>query len=269
MKKILLHISLLFFFGAIFAQESTSDSLIALSREVSGSELAHTYFLLSEHLLDTLPDSALYYANQAEVILSKNDPNGLLPPLFKLKGSIYDEIRITDRSLFYYRKAYDEFIKLGDNLELGSCALRLGNIYYELGDFGEAYFFYMQSLNAYEQNGDQLGIAKMQNNLGTVAHEMGKLDEAEGHYFIAFEIYKDIGTISDQCRSLNNIGLILYDRQAYDSALVYFMEGIELQRVKPSQTETDQYILTGLYNNMGLVYSDMKEYKRALSILLM
>lgn len=269
MKKILLHISLLFFFGAILAQESTSDSLIALSREVSGSELANTYFLLSEHLLDTLPDSALYYANQAEVILSKNDPNGLLPPLFKLKGSIYDEIRITDRSLFYYRKAYDEFIKLGDNLELGSCALRLGNTYFELGDFSEAYFFYMQSLNAYEQNGDQLGIAKMQNNLGTVAHEMGKLDEAEGHYFTAFEIYKDIGTISDQCRSLNNIGLILYDRQAYDSALVYFMEGIELLKVKPSQTETDQYILTGLYNNMGLVYADMKEYKRALGILLM
>ncbi len=228
MKKFLLQIILLLFYASVVAQESRRDSLFALSREVTGSELAHVYYELSTQLLDSLPDSALYFANQAELIFNRSDPDAMLPTLFKLKGSIYEKIRIIDRSLFYYRKAYDEFIKVGDNQELGSCALRLGNTYYELGDFSEAYFFYMQSLNAYEQNGDQIGIAKMENNLGTVAHEMGNLDEAEVHYFKAYGIYKVDGTISDQCRSLNNIGLIFYDRQAYDSALVCFKEGIEL-----------------------------------------
>ena len=174
---------------------------------------------------------------------------------------------VTDRSLNYYRKAYDEFIKLGENQEIGNCALRLGNIYYELGDFSEAYFFYMQSLNAYEKSGNSLGIAKMENNLGIVSHEVGKLDEAERHYLTAYGIYQELGTLSDQCRSLNNIGLILFDRQNYDSALVYFKEGIDLLAEYSAGTETDQYILSSLYNNMALVYSDMKEYKRALTSL--
>ena len=268
MKKILLQIFILLFYGTLIAQESKSDSLIALSLEQTGNELANTYYELSRQLLDTLPDSALYFANQAELILNKSDPGGLIPTLFKLKGRIYGKIRVTDRSLFYYRKAYDEFIKAGDNHEVGNCALSLGNIYYELGDFSEAYFFYMQSLNAYEHNEDQIGIAKMENNLGTVSHEMGNLDEAERHYFKAYGIYQEEGTISDQCRSLNNIGLILYDRKSYDSALVYFREGIDLLNVVQVSSEDDQNILSSLYNNMALVYSDMKEYKMALDMLL-
>ncbi len=268
MKNILLLTFVLLLYGTVFAQDSKNDSLIALSRELTGNELASTYFDLSKHLLDSLPDSALYFANQAELILTKSDPDGMLPPLFKLKGRIYEKIRVTDRSLFYYRKAYDEYIKVGDLQEVGNCALNLGNTYYELGDFSEAYFFYMQSLNAYEQVGDQIGIAKMENNLGTVSHEMGNLDEAERHYIKAYGIYKQEGTIPDQCRSLNNIGLILYDRKAYDSALVYFRDGIELLNENPDRTETDYYILSGLHNNMGLVFADMKEYKRALDILL-
>lgn len=267
MRRILLLMFTFLFSATLVAQETKSDSLLAVSMQVSGSELAYTYIELSSQLLDSLPDSSLYYANQAELILIKNDPEGRLPSLFKLKGSIYEELMVTDRSLNYFRKAYDEYIKLGKNQEIGKCALNLGNIYFELGDFSEAYFFFMQSLNAYEKDGDKMGIATMENNLGTVAHEMGKLDEAERHYFTAYEIYLELGTLSDQCQSLNNIGLILYDRQAYDSALVYFKEGIDLLAEYSTGTERDQYIFSGLYNNMALAYSDMEEYPKALTSL--
>jgi signal transduction histidine kinase len=96
---------------------------------------------------------------------------------------------------------------------------------------------------------------------------MGKLDEAERHYLTAYGIYQELGTLSDQCRSLNNIGLILFDRQIYDSALVYFKEGIDLLTEYSTGTETDQYILSSLYNNMALVYSDMEDYRSALTSL--
>ncbi|MCP4312715.1 MAG: tetratricopeptide repeat protein [Bacteroidetes bacterium] len=268
MKRILLQIIALIFCGALTAQETASDSLIAIGLEASGSERANTYYKLSSQLLDSLPDSALFYANQAELILLKGDPEDLLPPLFKLKGEIYEEIMVTDRSLSYYRKAYDEFIKLGNNHEVGICALNLGNIYYELGDFSEAYFFFMQSLNAYEHDADMKGIAQMENNLGIVAHEMGKLNEAERHYLKAYDIYQEHGSLSDECRSLNNIGLILYDRQYYDSALVYFREAIDLLSEFSDGSDTDQNTLSSLYNNMALAYSDIEEYEKALTCLL-
>ena len=189
------------------------DSLKNLTSLQVGAELSRTYYELSLQLRAENPDSALYFANQAELILQKDDPQNLLPFLYKSKGYIYEEKLVTERSLFYYRKAYDEFIKLENYHEIGECALRMGNLYYDVANFSEAYFFYMQSLNAYERDGDQLGIARMQNNLGIVAHDMGKLSEAEKHYQNAYEIYRNIGLSTEECGALGNIGSILYDKQ--------------------------------------------------------
>ncbi len=268
MKRILIHIFLTFpLISNSFAQNARVDSLMALCKVETGSDLARVFYKLSRELRDSQTDSALYFANQAELILIKNDPEVLLPMLFKNKGEIYEIKLVTNRSLFYYRKAYDEFIKLENYQEIGNCALRMGNIYYEVADFSEAYFFYMQSLQAYERDGDQLGIARMQNNLGIVAHDMGKLSEAEMHYLNAYEIYKENGLWTEECGALGNIGLILYDKKLYDSALVYFHEVMDKLHPDSLGSTNQQYILSGVYNNTALAYSDQGEYRMALGYL--
>lgn len=249
----------------VAAQGSQADSLLSAANNASEESKARIYTRLSMILSDSLPDSALYFANRAELILQRNDPDNLLPTLFKSKGKIYEIQQVRNRSLFYYKKAYDGFIRLEDQQEIGNCALNLGNLYYEIADFSEAYYFYMHSLHAFEQAGDRLGIAMMENNLGTVAHEMGKLEEAKKHYINAFEIYKEAGDTEDQCQSLNNIGLILFDRQVYDSALLYFNEALGKLDTDTLLTRTEQYILSGLYNNIALVYSDQGEHRMALT----
>ena len=217
---------------------------------------------------DSLPDTALYYANRAELMLNRDDPGGQLPYLYQLKGSIYQERTVWERSLSYYKKAHEAFIREEEHEEAGNCALKLGNIYYELGDFSEAYSWYLQSLSAYERENDRMGIATMENNLGIVSHEMGKLDEAEKHYMNALEIYLSRGNESDQCRSMNNLGLIQYDRKDYDSALYYFRRGVEIMNdLEEPPGEDEQYILAGLLNNMALAYSDTEQYRKALGFL--
>ncbi|MCK5135522.1 MAG: tetratricopeptide repeat-containing sensor histidine kinase [Bacteroidales bacterium] len=268
MKRILFHITLAFiFFSNSFAQDSNADSLLAMSRILTGNDLGRAYYELSLELKDSHTDSALYFANQAELILIKNDPDNLLPPLYKSKGKIYEIKLAYDRSLFYYRKAYDEFIKLENLHEIGSCALSMGHLHYEMADFSEAYYFYMHSLNAFERDGDRLGIAMMENNLGTVAHEMGKLHEAERHYLNAYEIYRENAEVLDECHALNNIGLILYDKNQYDSALVYFHEVIQKMNPDSLESDAEQYILSGVYNNMALAYIDLGVHEKALEYL--
>jgi signal transduction histidine kinase len=252
---------------AVPFQDASVDSLMALSMDASGSKLAGIYYELSLALQDLDSDSALYYANQAEIILTKNDPNLLLPYLFKRKGKIYEKRMANDRSLVYYRKAYEEFIKADNQQEIGSCALSIGNILYELADFSEAYYFYLQSLNAYEKANDYRGIAMMENNLGTVSHEMGKLDEAKNHYQRAYEIYHENGYVIDECQALNNIGLILYDNQLYDSSLVYFQTVLEIMDSIKVINEESQYVLSAVYNNMALAYGDMGDHSLALDYL--
>lgn len=251
-------------FSHSYAQESRVDSLLNKSELETDNELASTFYELSQSLLGEYPDSALYFANRAELILQRNDPESLLPYIYKSKGQIYENKLFTERSLLYYKKAYDEFIKLENYTEIGNCALLMGNLYYDMANYSEAYFYYMQSLNAYERENDQLGIARMENNLGIVSHDMGRLVEAEKHYQNAYAIYRENGLSTEECGALGNIGSILYDREMYDSALTYFLEVIE--RLDPDSIGSSQqhYILSGVYNNTALAYNELGKNSLAL-----
>jgi len=246
------------------AQESRVDSLLNKSEMVSDNELATTFYELSLSLQKEYPDSALYFANRAELMLQRNDPESRLPFLYKSKGQIYENKLLTERSLFYYKKAYDEFIKLENYREIGTCALKMGNLYYDMANYSEAYFFYMQSLNAYEREGDQVGIASMENNLGLVSHEMGRFDEAEKHYQKAYSIYRQNGYSAEENGALGNIGAILLDRQLYDSALTYFHEVIDRLNPDSLASSMEYHILSGVYNNTALAYSELGKQQLAL-----
>ncbi|MCK4745635.1 MAG: tetratricopeptide repeat protein, partial [Bacteroidales bacterium] len=266
MKRILFHIVLsTLLFSHLYAQDARIDSLLALSKVATGNELARICFELSLDLRENQIDSALHFAHQAELLFSKSDPETLLPYVYKNKGSIYELKLVYDRSLSYYNRAYEEFIKLDNLQEIGICARNIGNIHYELADYGEACYFYLQSLNAYEKDGDRMGIAEMENNLGTVSHEMLKLDDAEKHYMNAYEIYREYESVHDECKSLNNIGLILYDKQQYDSALYYFREVLVKMDPDSLESEEEQYTLSAVFNNMALVNIDQDEFQMALS----
>ncbi|TFH22924.1 MAG: sensor histidine kinase [Bacteroidia bacterium] len=248
-----------------FAQESRADSLLSMTSVQTDNELARTYYELSLALQAVYTDSALYFANRAETILQRGDPGKLLPFLYKSKGKIYALKLVTERSIFYYRKAYDEFIKLENYHEIGDCALRIGNLYFDVANYGEAYFFFMQSLTASERNGDQLNIANAEINLGNVSEEMGRLSEAETHYQNAYEIYHGLGLATEECGALGNIGMILYNKTQYDSALTYFFQVMEMLNPDSLGSVNQHIILSGVYNNTALTYSELGDRRLALS----
>ena len=262
-------------FMFLHAQDSRIDSLLDMTVVVSDNELATTFYELSLSLQDEYPDSALYFANRAELMLQRNDPEMLLPFLYKSKGRIYENKLVTERSLLYYRKAYDEFIKLENFTEIGNCALIMGNLYYDMANFSEAYFYYLQSLNAYEKENNQLGIARMENNLGIAADAMGRLDEAEKHYRKAHSIYRENDLSTEEYGALGNIGSIYYNRELYDSALVYFNEVMDNLDPDSLASSVEYHILSGVYNNTALTYNDLGEqvlaldyYRRGLGVAL-
>ncbi|MDF1576169.1 MAG: tetratricopeptide repeat-containing sensor histidine kinase [Bacteroidales bacterium] len=240
-------------FGNLHGQDYRTDN-----------EQATTYYELSLSLQKDFPDSALYFANRAELILQRNDPESLLPFIYKSKGQIYELKLLTERSLLYYRKAYDEFIRLEDFDQIGDCALKMGNLYYDMANFSEAYFFYMQSLNAYERENDRMGIAQMENNLGNVSHDMQRWDEAEKHYLKAYSIYRKIGLSAEEYGSLSNLGMIFYERELYDSALFYFQKVMNELDPDSLASSVEYYILSGVYNNSALTYDELNEKELAM-----
>ncbi len=69
------------------------------------------------------------------------------------------------------------------------------------------------------------------------------------------------------CRALSNLGLIQYDKLHYDSALFYFNQVMSKLDADTLATEQKDYILTGLYNNLALLYMDQNEEQMALRYL--
>ncbi len=265
MKRFLILICLAIWpVSLFFAQESRTDSLLSMTELQSDNELARTYYELSLALQGVYTDSALFFANRAETILQKSDPDNLLAFLFKSKGKIYALKLLTERSIFYYRKAYDEFIKLENYQEIGDCALRIGNLYYDVANWGESYYFFMQSLTAAEREDDPLSIARAENNLGNVSHEMGRLEEAENHYRNAYELYHELGLSTEECGALGNVGLIFYDKLQYDSALSYFFQVMEKLDPDSLGSASQHYILSGVYNNTAMTYTDLGDRQLAL-----
>jgi len=265
MKRLLTLVCLVIWPASIFfAQESRADSLLGMTSLQSDNELARTYYELSLALQVVYTDSALYFANRAETILQRGDPDNLLPSLYKSKGRIYALKMVTERSIFYYRKAYDEFIKLENYHQIGECALSIGNLYYEVANFGEAYYFFMQSLTASEREGNQLNIANAEINLGNVSEDMGRLSDAEKHYQNGYEIYHELGLATEECGALGNIGMILYNKTQYDSALTFFFQVMEKLNPDSLNSAVQHSILSGVYNNTALTYSELGEQRLAL-----
>jgi len=265
MKRLLTVLCLVIWpFSLFYAQETRADSLLGLTALQSDNELAKTYYELSLVLHSVYTDSALQFANRAETMLQKSDPENLLPFLYKSKGGIYRLKLLTERSIFYYRKAYDEFIKLENYHEIGDCALRIGNLYYDVANFGEAYYFFMQSLTASEREGNQLNMARAENNLGMVSHEMSRYSEAENHYRNAYRYYHGLGLATEECGALGNIGAVFLDKAQYDSALTYFFQVMEKLDPDSLGSATEHYILSGVYNNTAMTYSELGEQGMAL-----
>ena len=265
MKRLLTLVCLVIWPASIFfAQESRADSLLGMTSLQSDNELARTYYELSLALQVVYTDSALYFANRSETILQRGDPDNLLPSLYKSKGRIYALKMVTERSIFYYRKAYDEFIKLENYHQIGECALSIGNLYYEVANFGEAYYFFMQSLTASEREGNQLNIANAEINLGNVSEDMGRLSDAEKHYQNGYEIYHELGLATEECGALGNIGMILYNKTQYDSALTFFFQVMEKLNPDSLNSAVQHSILSGVYNNTALTYSELGEQRLAL-----
>ena len=265
MKRLITLVCLVIWPASIFfAQESRADSLLGMTSLQSDNELARTYYELSLALQVVYTDSALYFANRSETILQRGDPDNLLPSLYKSKGRIYALKMVTERSIFYYRKAYDEFIKLENYHQIGECALSIGNLYYEVANFGEAYYFFMQSLTASEREGNQLNIANAEINLGNVSEDMGRLSDAEKHYQNGYEIYHELGLATEECGALGNIGMILYNKTQYDSALTFFFQVMEKLNPDSLNSAVQHSILSGVYNNTALTYSELGEQRLAL-----
>lgn len=244
----------------VCAQTRKVDSLIAvLELAKSDSLRAACLCAIAEEYKKFSPDSALFYAKQAESLVQRMGGVRFIIQLLNLQGHIArDKGAYADAILTYKRalslcdsaKQVKEKAKLFNNLAI---------VYSRQGNYPQALDAHLQSLKIKEELGDSLGIANSLANIGLIYKKQAQYSDALKMYAIALQKFKalddDVGTAA----VLNNIGAVYRIQENYDSARVYYEASLEVERRigKKSGIDNPPDVATALIN-LADVYAEQR-----------
>ena len=189
-------------------------------------------------------------------------------------GYVYDELGNTQKALEYYTQGLQLREAAGD---LHGIAESLNNIaitYDRHGDIPNALSFHFRGLKIQEQIHDKPGIALSYNNIAQIYEYQGDIDTALLYYRKGLSISEEI---KDQSRSgtcLNNIGLIY--RSLADTAksvsrrdsLLNVANAYLENALEISLLTRDTVLCANEYQNIGMIWQDRNDFKKAKEYLL-
>jgi class 3 adenylate cyclase/Tfp pilus assembly protein PilF len=274
----------IFFFTVIaciaiqsFAQQqgkSKIDSLLfVLKTAKQDTAKVNTLNALADEFRNNDPDTALYFANQAQALAIKlNYKMGIAnSQLTKIIAETnlgkYDEALKSSNDVL---KIYDQLLpiavgteKTGGKAKILKQKARvynsIGSSYFYQGNYPAALKNYSVSLKIREESGDKWGIANSYNNIGRIYADQGNYPEALKNYFASLKISKEIADKRGIAVSYTNIGYIYEHQGNYPEALENFLTAIKIQDETGEKKD-----LIYSYINLGNIYYNQGNYPEAL-----
>ena len=268
MKKLIIYkvLLIMLLFGSIVnasAEKLTSDSLL-IEFQMAKSETIKVDILnkLTLTFLRSYPDSALFFAKQAETIAVKlNDKIGLAES-YKNIGNVFNGKDNFINSNIYYHKALKIYTELQDTLGIAKIYNNMGALNRNLGNLIQSLEYYQKSLELRQQIGDYAGMAKTYNNIGIVHNCQNNKSLAINYFQKSLKIRETYGDRLGLSGCYNNIGAVYMENGDYERALKYFTKSLETYK-----EFSDKLGISHCYTNIGITYSKLKEYPTAISYL--
>ncbi|WP_096434981.1 helix-turn-helix transcriptional regulator [Alteribacter populi] len=135
-----------------------------------------------------------------------------------------------------------------------------GVIHFYREEFWKAIMSFHQAINVkvnFEKHPFEVGVSYF--NLGMTYAYIGNLSWGEQHLKKAESIFQDIGEIKQLTDTYINLGNIYYRRRDYEDALDIYKKAQNLL-IYNSDLRTSSFI----FNNIGLVYLELKNFKKAI-----
>ncbi|HNP17918.1 MAG TPA: tetratricopeptide repeat-containing sensor histidine kinase [Fulvivirga sp.] len=246
--KSIFWLCLIFFPTLLFSQSPSQDT-------------TKTYADRGYDLMDTNPDSSLYYLNLA-VTQAKNlkDADAFYDAIFG-KTKLFNLLSNADSSNYFEQLLVDSAYK-----NEASPKMKI-KIFYRCGDFLKNKNEFVQALNMLDsashlaiEISDSLFYADILNKKGSVYENMGRRSQALEEYLKALDIYELFKDESMYGIIINNIAISYKKAGDFDNAMLYYNKSIELQM---EHDDPGGEAVTRV--NRGLLYKDMGEYEKALT----
>ncbi len=192
-------------------------------------------------------------------------------------GSVAKDQGNARQALSYFFHSFDLYRAIGDELEQAVLLSHIASTYSMMGNYSESLLYCFKSLKKKEKLGDQAQVAGELNNIGAIYCDIRSYSKALVYMNRAKDIsekQKDkkstalyMGNIGhcyqllcDSAFEVNNVGLSL---QLQNKALGYYFAALKM-----SEEVADIDNASICLENIGIIYSNVYEYKKALPYLL-
>jgi len=190
-------------------------------------------------------------------------------PDFELKclrqqSLAYLDIRQLDPFFECNKKGLKIATEISLGIEQGRCLNNIGVYYQWKNDYSQAVTHAERALATSRASGDPATEAECLNNLGLIYRELGNFDLAYYLFTQALDRDRRFGDGDAIAIDMANIGAVMLSRgieskrkQDLLSALNIFRECLRIQR------KTNASVIFTVLNNIGIIFSELKEYDKA------
>lgn len=160
---------------------------------------------------------------------------------------------------FLGKRAYEEAKKLNFSNGLTKSCDLISIYYKQKGDFNKAYLWLKKSILPREKLKDNFGLAITHFQMANLFRDMGNTKMALEFAKKSLGYSKKLGQSRFIALSNGCIAAVFYEMKELDSALVHYQISYELHL-----KNKDSSAITMPLTNMGVIYNDLKNYKKAI-----
>jgi len=223
------------------------------------------------HYKKNEPDSAIAdYKIALEINRERGNSREIAKSLSNI-GSLYIMMSKYSESLKYIKELPEINLLMSNKKEIADAYGYPGYIHLKLGNFDGALDNYLKELKLREELGEKKEMERFLTNIGKIYFKINKFGRALEYYQKALEINEGRGKKIEVAQSLANLGNVYFELKDYKRALSYYDKSLDLtdeKQIKSILTKGEKLaFLQGravLLNNMGLVYKNLGDYKKAL-----
>ena len=248
-----------------------SDSLLVQVKKANHDTIKIRLLTeLSASLINSKPDSAVYYANNALDLIHKqfvSKDSKLVARLKHLESDCYtiigDRFKTLgdyDSAVLNYKKSLDIRDEIKDRKGVANNYIDIGIIRSNKGNYESAENYYKTAISIQEEINDTAGLSKAFRNIGNVFYYQGDHDQAVEYYQKSLVYSEKINDLENVSRCYNNIAFIYNERKLFNWAEEYYNKSLEIKKKLG-----DKRGIATSYNNLGDVFFQQEKYDEALS----
>jgi len=159
----------------------------------------------------------------------------------------------------YIRQLLNLSEKIGSANGIALAYLSLGNIQSENFEHERALASLAKADSIYSLTSNNNGQARVLLDIGATNIKQGDNSAALDNFFIALKIFQVAHDTSNIMKVYNNIGYTHYRLGNSDSSILYYY------KIIPYCTDNNDDVCFDMYNQLGIMYSEINEPKKAIS----